>query len=115
LSKITAETDAYNLFQLDPAWKTVLGVGCLTSLAFGSFWKLVIYQHFRKIKFWDRPINVLILMDVVIHHALYSVSLVMIGVWMLTATSAADFFVQVPILSKVTNICNLHILHFCYF
>ena len=70
---------------------TALGLGCLLSLLWGNFWKFWIYRHFMKIKIKDRPINILILVDLIIHHLCYSVSLTTIASWMFTDTLAGRF------------------------
>ena len=69
----------------------VFGLGCLLSLLWGNFLKFWIYKHLSKIKLWERPINILILVDVVIHHICYSVLLIIIGTWIATDTVAGNF------------------------
>jgi len=64
-------------------------VGCFLSLLWGNFWKFWIYKHFSKIKLWERPINILILIDVVIHHLCYSTQLIAIFTWLVTDTDGA--------------------------
>jgi len=49
--------------------------GCFTILVFvmGTLMKMVVYRYFKKMqKILDRPINVLILLDQVLHHILSS-------------------------------------------
>ena len=90
----------------------VLGWVCLVSLLWGNFWKFWIYKYFTKINIWDRPINILILLDVVIHHVCYSLSLIIVIMWIVTDTSAGNFLsdvLDIPISEKVFCKFNFYI------
>ena len=53
--------------------------GLVISLLSGSYFKCVLYRGMFEEKFWDRPINVLLLLGAVIHHSthlFYGISLI---------------------------------------
>ena len=48
-------------------WKLVLSIILFLALLIGLYFKSVIFGHFRCIKLLERPINVLILLEQIVH------------------------------------------------
>ncbi len=67
------EDERSYFLKISPFWK--MCVGCFTIFVFvsGSFMKFVVYSYFRKNqRISSRPINILILLDQILNHALYT-------------------------------------------
>ena len=58
------------LLKISPTWKSMIGIAIALSLLWGSAMKIFIYTYFHKLKISERPINLLILLGQIIHHAL---------------------------------------------
>ena len=66
--------------------KVVLGLICLISFFWGFSLKLIIFEHFAKIKIWSKPINVLILFDEIICCFTNAIFLIQLSIWFFTDT-----------------------------
>ena len=87
--KFSADDSAIHMGEMvtgKPAMRTfsevvshILVGGLIISLLSGSYFKSVLYRGIFEGKFWDRPINVLLLVGAVIHHSthlFYGISLI---------------------------------------
>ena len=58
------------LSDLDQPFQTIFGLIIAASFMWGSLGKVFIYNHCRSFKMTERPINILILIDEILHHSL---------------------------------------------
>ena len=68
--------------------KAIYGSICLIYFVWGLSLKLIVFEHFAKIKIWSKPINVLILFDEIICCFTNAIFLIQMSVWFLTATES---------------------------
>jgi hypothetical protein len=66
--------DKYDLSRLSATTKMLFGIGILITFIVGSIGKMFIYDHIKRYKLSERPINVLIFIDEVIYHSLITVT-----------------------------------------
>jgi hypothetical protein len=58
------------LSDLGQPFKTIVGLIIAASFIWGSIGKVFIYKHSGSFNMTERPINVLILLDEIVHHSL---------------------------------------------
>jgi hypothetical protein len=87
---LTTEAGESFLLRMPTIWRITIGMVNLVSLFGGTFMKILVYRHFKTAKFWDRPINVLILIDEIIHHSTYTYFILLTSMWALTNTYGAN-------------------------
>ena len=68
LGNIVENERAY-ILQIPTFWKRMIGLVLAASFLWGSLMKVLMYFHFKGMeRFFEKPINILILMDMLIHH-----------------------------------------------
>ena len=68
LNNMVEDERAY-IFRIPTFWKRMIGLVLAASIIWGSMMKGLIYSHFKRMeRFIEKPINVLIVMDMLIHH-----------------------------------------------
>jgi len=68
LNNMVEDERAY-ILQIPTFWKIMIGLVLLASIIWGSLMKVLMYFHFKGMeRFFEKPINILILMDMLIHH-----------------------------------------------
>ena len=87
---LTTENGESFLLRMPMFWRMTIGFANLISLSWGTFMKILVYRHFKTAKFWDRPINVLILIDEIIHHTTNTYFILLTSMWALTNTYGAN-------------------------
>jgi hypothetical protein len=68
LDNMVEDERAY-ILQIPTFWKRMIGLVLAASFLWGSLMKVLMYFHFKGMeRFFEKPINILILMDMLIHH-----------------------------------------------
>jgi len=68
LDNMVEDERAY-ILQIPTFWKRTIGLFLAASFIWGSLMKVLMYFHFKGMeRFFEKPINILILMDMLIHH-----------------------------------------------
>jgi hypothetical protein len=80
------------LYKLSTPFKCIIVVSALLSLLIGSCMKFCIYKHLLRFKLLSRPINILILIEQLIHHLISLALIPWVIIWLTTDTTAALFF-----------------------
>ena len=78
------------LQRLSPTMQWILIAAALLSLLIGSGMKFFIYKHILHIRLVSRPINILILIEQLIHHLFGWFSIPWVIIWLTTNTTAAQ-------------------------
>ena len=84
-------TDERSFLQrLSPTMQWIVIAAALLSLLIGSGMKFFIYKHILHIRLVSRPINILILIEQLIHHLFGWFSIPWVIIWLTTNTTAAQ-------------------------
>jgi hypothetical protein len=110
LNNMVEDERAY-IFRIPTFWKRMIGLVLAASIIWGSIMKGLIYSHFQRMeRFIEKPINVLIVMDMLIHHfavAVFAIQYLFVLVLDSTVIQFLKNELQIDIDEQVSSVLSL--------